>query len=134
MSTNAAIIWFGKMNENETVGKYNGIYTHWDGYPEHHLPILEKHYMDFEKIKKLISLGSVSVFAEEIEGTPEHNFNNQEDNVTVFYGRDRGDDDVSYVSDASLENLIKYFQSCMGVEYVYIYNYLETKWSYRKLY
>lgn len=41
-------------------GTFDYVYCHWDGYPEWNGRILLKHYNDVEKVKALISLGSIS--------------------------------------------------------------------------
>lgn len=41
-------------------GKIRAVYCHWDGYPEHHLPILEEHYNSLRKVQALIRPGSMS--------------------------------------------------------------------------
>ena len=46
MSTNSRI---GILHEDGTT---ETIYCHWDGYPEHQMPILTKHYDTAEKVKK----------------------------------------------------------------------------------
>ena len=33
--------------------KYKHIYSHWDGYPEHHVPILKNNYNTEKKVEKL---------------------------------------------------------------------------------
>jgi hypothetical protein len=52
------------------------IYCHFDGYPEHHLPILTEHYNTVEKINELLDLGDLSV----LNITPD---------TCIAYGRDR---------------------------------------------
>ena len=44
----------------EPDGSTTAVYCHWDGSPEHQLPILEKHYNSLEKVKALIAPGSMS--------------------------------------------------------------------------
>lgn len=46
--------------------KFLSIYCHWDGYIEHHGPILLDHYNAPEKVKELIALSSLSVLRENI--------------------------------------------------------------------
>src|SRR4029450_988789 len=55
MATRARV---GVRNEDGTV---TSIYTHWDGYPEHHLPILTEAYATEERARALIALGDVSI-------------------------------------------------------------------------
>jgi hypothetical protein len=70
------------------------IYCHWDGYPEHHLPILENYYFAENSVAELLSMGYLSSLAESIhapEGT-QHSFEKPLNDVCVFYHRDRGED------------------------------------------
>lgn len=41
-------------------GSVRAVYCHWDGYPEHQLPILKKHYSGTRKVQALIKPGSMS--------------------------------------------------------------------------
>lgn len=41
-------------------GRVRAVYCHWDGYPSHQLPILEKHYNTIAKVRALIRPGSMS--------------------------------------------------------------------------
>jgi len=76
------------------------IYCHWDGYPDHQLPILRKHYNSVKKAKKLIELGDISYLAPKVEPDEgqEHSFDDpaKDENghilVTIAYHRDRGED------------------------------------------
>lgn len=112
-------------------GTIRSIYTHWDGYPRHHGPILLKHYSSFNKVKELIDLGNLSVLAPEIGveqdfdapralGTPR--------TMCLAYGRDRHEvDQAALMSEnvATLEDLADY----CGAEYIYLFR---EKWSYTK--
>ena len=73
-------------------GKVRSIYSHWDGYPSHHGPILLEHFQDPTKVKNLIDLGNISSLAPEISAPEGHSFENQIKGFTVFYGRDRGEE------------------------------------------
>lgn len=81
-------IWIQNDNDN-----YDGVYCHWDGYPEHNGSILFNYYKEESKIRELISHGSLSVLDERIHPNPDsgHDFDNREDGVCCFYHRDRGD-------------------------------------------
>ena len=61
MTTRSSIAYI-----DEQSGMIRSIYCHWDGYPDHQAPILCAHYNDINKIKKLISLGSISKLGPEI--------------------------------------------------------------------
>ena len=41
-------------------GSVRAVYCHWDGSPEHQLPILKKHYNGIRKVQALIKPGSMS--------------------------------------------------------------------------
>ena len=69
---------------------YRSIYCHSDGYPSHVGRILQEHYTDDDKIKKLIALGGLSVLDREI-GT-KHGFGERPEGECTVYNRDRGDD------------------------------------------
>ena len=89
MSTNAFI----GIRENNSI---TYIYNHSDGYVEYLGRMLLEHYNSEEKAKALVELGDVSVVKEKLspaEGTV-HNFDydKRQEGVSVFYGRDRGED------------------------------------------
>ena len=105
MSTRAAIII------KDSKSKYN-VYHHCDGYPEYNGVILYYHYSDPMKIKLLMSLGDISYLGENVlpDTTKTHTFDERQDDVTVAYHRDRGEDlhfnvftdkDDSSISDVS---------------------------------
>jgi len=73
------------------------IYTHWDGYPKHHYPILVNNYNTEEKALALVSLGDISILDESIEKPEGHTDDTPAKGCTVYYGRDRGDKDVNPV-------------------------------------
>ena len=41
-------------------GDITASYCHWDGYPEHQLPILLKHYQTLKQVEALVAPGSMS--------------------------------------------------------------------------
>lgn len=92
MATRANILV--KMANGKHAGKWASIYTHWDGYPEHHEPILHNHYNSQEKAESLIALGDLSVLDVSTECPDGHSFDNHVDGYCVAYGRDRGETDV----------------------------------------
>lgn len=47
-------------------GHIISIYTHWDGSPDHHAPILLGHWATPEKLSELLALGDLSTLAEQI--------------------------------------------------------------------
>lgn len=67
------------------------IYCHFDGYPQHHLPILKAYYNTPEKVKELIALGNLSSLDASPTCPKGHTFNNAIEGYCVAYGRDRGE-------------------------------------------
>ena len=87
-------------------GTIEQVYCHWDGYLAHNGQILLKHYSNPFILRDLIDLGDVSSLKSTI-GT-KHAFSHFElraeevaeykvltENMTTFYGRDRGEDGTS---------------------------------------
>ena len=69
------------------------IYTHWDGQPAHHGPILKRHYADEEAVRGLLALGDLSVLAP--EPGEQQDFDSPDHPCwCLAYGRDRGEKDV----------------------------------------
>ena len=81
----------GMLNKDGTV---TAILVNSDAYPEGLGKTLIEHYMDENKVNKLISLGDCSCVEREVE-PPEgetHTYDDPLDYVTVAYVRDRGED------------------------------------------
>ena len=96
----------GIQNEDGTV---SSVYCHWDGYPDHNGKILISNYTEREKVEELIALGSISSLRANIAPAPgsDHSFEKPQEDVTIAYHRDRGEDlDVGRI-DASLEEFEK---------------------------
>ena len=85
MSTRSAIIM-------KTDQGYAGIYCHHDGYEEGVGQTLLDHYKDERKVAELIALGDISVLGKRVTPIGPHSFNNKEDDTTVAYHRDRGEE------------------------------------------
>ena len=99
MSTNATITV--KCSDDT----YSTIYTHWDGYPSHHMVILEGYYASQELAEKLVSLGDMSCLENSID-------------ECIYYDRNRQEDweDVQPRKTTSLKDV------CMSAEYNYYWN------------
>jgi len=90
MSTNSTITVRTAENERKS------IYCHWDGYPSYNGRLLLEHYNTLAKAKALVKLGWLSVLNENIvqpKGEV-HTFEKPYKNVNIYYGRDRGEEDV----------------------------------------
>lgn len=90
-------------------GTVDMVYCHWDGYIEHNGRILKDHWSDPFKLQKLMDLGDLSSLGFDIG--EQHGFGDDTSDCT-FYGRDRGESDISarrfkdfddYVTNAQFE-------------------------------
>jgi len=100
--------------------KLKSIYCHWDGYLSHNGQILQDHY-DSSKANHLVSLGDISSLRNNVE-IPEgvaHSFDTPAKEITVFYGRDRGETGVDFNVDQSYE---EFLSKDYDYEYYYIMN------------
>lgn len=71
---------------------YLASYCHLDGYHDYMWPMLTENYNSEELALKLVSMGDASSVHKKLEpDTAHHSFNNPEEDVCVFYHRDRGD-------------------------------------------
>lgn len=99
---------------------YEGVYAHWDGYPEHNGRILSDHYTNPRKLSRLLSLGSISVLKEKVGRR--HAFQRSyKATSTTFYRRDRGDDHCGPHLFANFQQLAASAE-LSGVEYIYVYD------------
>lgn len=95
----------------KTADGYQGIYCHWDGYPEGVGKTLCNHYYDPDKVFQLMELGDLSALDDTIESTE-------------AYGRDRGETDVDAKSYSTLQEVAQGARD-HGSQYVYLYeNYI----------
>ena len=77
-------------------GSVGQVYCHWDGYLSHNGAILQEPYLDPFKLQKLIDNGDLSSLRPEVNPEPyrEHTFDKSQEDVCVFYKRDRSEDNV----------------------------------------
>lgn len=128
MSTRSYILMETEATENKH--EYYGIYCHWDGYPAYNGNILLNHYKNRDKVEKLISLGDLSSLGPNIDPDPSqlHSFDNEQPGVCVFYGRDRGEENVG----PRMYNIFSLMIDSWA-EYLYIYT-LDGKWKVIDIY
>jgi hypothetical protein len=129
--------------ENPNTGVIKGIYCHWDGYLEHNGAILNEHYATSPKVNNLIALGDLSSLRAEIGD--KHAFSQFDlpkdeveafklltENMCTFYGRDRGETNVSYKRYETRKD----FVNGIDGEYFYLFVYDTDqqggKWFYKK--
>ena len=113
MSTRSRI---GLMLEDGTI-KHS--YCHFDGYPNGVGHTLVENYSEIKKVKELLSFGDMSFLCAKVNPEGEHSFGNPEKDVTVFYGRDRGESDVDSVTTSMDEYLSVKYSSCIDYQYVF---------------
>ena len=124
MSTNAFI----GIGENNSI---TYIYNHSDGYVEYLGRMLLEHYSSEEKAKALVELGDVSDVKEKLapaEGTiHSFDYDKRQEGVSVFYGRDRGED-WEFVKPITIQNTV--FDEHQY--YNYLYDVEEGRWLVSK--
>lgn len=72
---------------------YETIYCHNDGYPSYMCPMLRDWYGTEERAKALVALGDASYIEKRLVPSrdSDHHFDHPEEEVCVFYHRDRGE-------------------------------------------
>ena len=108
-------------------GTIRAKYSHYDGYPAYTGAMLQEHYQQTRKIAQLVELGDQSFLEAEIFPKGEHSFNNPEEGVTIFYGRDRGESNVDAKEFDNFAEFVDYYKSC-GCEYFYVFD--GSDWIY----
>lgn len=108
-------------------GSFRAVYCHWDGYPENNGVILHSHYFNTPMVEELLALGSLSSLGERANPTlSTHSYDKPQDDVTVAYHRDRGED-LRPASDYADLAALKAACSEAGGEFLYIWD--GASWS-----
>jgi len=104
------------------------VYCHWDGYLAHNGDILLKNY-DSVKANELVSLGDISSLRPTIgekhdfsmfeAGLSSDEYDKLYGEMTTFYGRDRGEENVGWKVSHSFDDFLDYVDGC-GAEWYYI--------------
>ena len=109
--------------------RYKTIYCHFDGYLDYNGKMLTEYYNDRARVEKLLELGDLSILREKIDPAPDRHhgfdFNEQQKDVSVFYGRDRGDEGAA----ARIMTMEELDDPENWTEYVYIFN-RDGQWKY----
>ena len=111
-------------------GKVGIIYCHYDGYFSGVGSVLEKHYLNQDKIEKLISLGNICALGESIECPEGHSFISPVNDHTIAYGRDRGDENQEPYFSESYEGARIRFNR--GIHFHYYWN--DQEWQFSRSY
>ena len=102
-------------------GKIRAKYSHYDGYPSYTGAMLQEHYQEARKIAQMVELGDQSFIAPNVFPTDEsHSFNTPQEDVIVFYGRDRGESNVEAQDFDTVQEFVEYYTGA-GCEYFYLY-------------
>ena len=132
MSTRSFIV-----KENSD-GNLRAVYAHWDGYPTHNGRILLEHYSNSEKLEALLDEGDISSLKKNIG--EKHDFGSNgsyeespqvKNEWTTFYGRDRGETEISSNSFDNIEKFLTWTKTS-GAEYLYVFT-KDDQWVYSKL-
>lgn len=108
-------------------GSFDEIYTHWDGYPEHHAPILLENYSTPEQVDALLALGDLSSLDKDL-GT-KHDFDKAPDGQCNAYGRDRGETGTEARHHADGEKFAEVLKKAW-TEWLYVFVLSEGKWYF----
>ena len=113
-------------------GQFISSYHHYDGYPAGLGYNLIENYDDDDKTLEAIKMGDASYWKENIHpNNVEHSFDSPEDDVSVFYNRDRGESRTGPFVFNSLEELLEGY-SMAGEEYLYVRQ--NSQWGMKSRY
>ncbi len=118
--------WIGRAMPD---GTFEAIFCHFDGYPDHHWPILTKHYATETQVAALMNLGDLSFLHEEIG--EKHDFcsrSPRHEKWCKAYGRDRGATGTGRVvhGDEAI-----FLTKCEDRDAEYVYLFRNGEWAYR---
>ncbi len=115
----------------ETPNGIEAIYCHWDGYPEHHGPILAGHYATERAVKALLALGDLDALGTKLgrkHDARKRPLDPKAKNWCVAYGRDAGGENTAATVHASEDAFLAGAREAR-TEYVYLFR--SGRWCYR---
>ena len=112
MGTRSAIAYYTDR------GTVRGKYSHYDGYPEYTGAVLEEHYTDVARVRNMVDLGDQSYILPEFIPTGKHTFEEPEENVTIFYGRDRGESGVEAREFDTIQEFVDYYGTTLQWDFM----------------
>jgi hypothetical protein len=112
----------GILNKDNTI---TSVYCHWDGYPSHNGKILLENYDTEEKVRELLKEGDISSLEPNCTKPELHSFENKIDGYTVYYGRDRGEENTKPKTDSALLK-----QKMFDNDYGYLFDTNTNKWLF----
>ena len=100
--------------------KVKSVYCHWNGGVVDNGAVLQEHY-DSGRANNLVALGDMSVLGKNIEipADVKHSFDAPAGDITVFYGRDRGEKGTEFKVALTFEAFLEQCDNC-AAEYYYI--------------
>jgi len=107
-------------------GTVSQIYCHYDGYLSHNGQMLTEYYNTLLAAEFLVSKGDLSILAPRVTPTGTHSFNEPEQGVCVYYGRDRGEDNTEPRKFNSVDDYNLYYQA---QEYNYLFK--DGEWYFK---
>lgn len=110
-------------------GGYSAIYCHWDGYPDYMGAMLRDNYSSKSKSRALINLGDCSSIKRNLAAVGLHNFDNPAVDVTIAYGRDRGEKGCKARQFETLKELAE-FAGEAWAQYIYVFDGKRWHWNY----
>lgn len=116
----------GKIDKN---GRITSVYVHYDGYPDHMVPMIKNY--DKKGVDQLVKLGKSGISYLDKKIGKKQNFNQPVKGTTLFYGRDRGENNdmtTTWNNAADVKGYFKEVANDSGAEYVYLYDERDGKW------
>jgi len=109
-------------------GNVRGTYINSDGYVDGVGATLKKNYTKADKVESLLALGEfgISSLGKSMAGGDDHSFAKPKKGETVFYGRDRGEDNDMTSQFADRDT----FAEQHVEEFAYLYSVKDKKWYY----
>jgi len=100
--------------------------VHFDGHEEGVGKTLKTHYTDPKKVEEMISLGDMPSLSENVNPTKlshsySHSYSHRQKGVNVYYGRDRGETDISPKTHTTESAFLKAADKCW-CEYAYLFD------------
>lgn len=118
--------------------KVRSIYCHWDGYPEYNGKMLMEYYNNNARAEELIDLGDISSLRKKTSTTEHHTFDEPQEDVTIAYHRDRGEE--KRILELDFDDFKDYLKKS-DIEFVYLryrdewlwapinYDYITNDWT-----
>ena len=113
----------------QTENGFEAIYCHHDGYPNHHLPILNQYYATDALVAGLMRLGDLSSLGCELGQAHEFQTHNPASGWCLAYGRDRQEAHTATRFRVTEKGLIQDAQDC---DAAYLYLFRNGQWIFRQ--